>query len=417
MGMSTIRVLAAGAVVAGCLAPILSYAQTPERGVTVTERQRPDLDPLGVRAGGFLVMPKLKLDGVYDDNVFATDNNTVDDFIAVISPSLRATSDWNTHSLEFHGGADVARYMDQTDEDYIHYNLGTSGRLDIRRDTNVSAGVDFVSTTEDRGSPDDANGIEPTEYTLLTPRIGAFNRWNRVSLDVGAEAQIYDFDDVARAGGAIANNDDRDRTRYLLSMQGEYEIVPQYAAFLRVELNQVDYDSGVDDNGVNRDSDGYEVVAGTRVDLTGVLFGDVFAGYRSQSYDDPSLSTVDGISYGGALTWNVTELTTVKGSIARTVEESTLQGASGYLATAYTASVDHELLRNLLVGFRAGLTNNDYEGISREDDVYTVGAYGRYLMQRNLYLSLNYNYTNRDSSVSGADYEKNVIMLRVETQL
>jgi hypothetical protein len=37
-------------------------------------------------------------------------------------------------------------------------------------------------------------------------------------------------------------------------------------------------------------------------------------------------------------------------------------------------------------------------------------------MQRNLYLSLNYNYTNRDSSVSGADYEKNVIMLRVETQ-
>jgi hypothetical protein len=413
--MSTIRVLAAGAAAAGCLAAHLAYAQTPERGVTVTERQRPELDPLGIRAGGFLVMPKLKLDGVYDDNVFATDNNTVDDFIAVISPSLRATSDWNTHSLEFHGGADVARYMDQTDEDYIHYNLGTSGRLDIRRDTNVSAGVDFVSTTEDRGSPDDVNGTEPTEYTLLTPRIGGFNRWNRVSLDVGAEAQIYDFDDVSTSTG-ITNNDDRDRTRYLLRMQGEYEIVPQYAAFLRVELNQVDYDTGVDDNGVNRDSDGYEVVVGTRVDLTGILFGDVFAGYRSQNYDDPSLSTVDGISYGGALTWNVTELTTVKGAIARTVEESTLQGASGYLATAYTASVDHELLRNLLVGFRVGLTNNDYEGISREDDVYTAGAYGRYLMQRNLYLSLNYNYTNRDSSVSGADYEKNVIMLRVETQ-
>jgi len=107
----------------------------------------------------------------------------------------------------------------------------------------------------------------------------------------------------------------------------------------------------------------------------------------------------------------------VKGSIARTVEESTQSGASGYLSTAYAASVDHELLRNLLVGFRLGLTNNDYEGISREDDVYTAGAYARYLMQRNLYLSMNYNYTNRDSSVTGADYERNVIMLRVETQL
>jgi hypothetical protein len=414
--MSTIRVLAAGAAVAGCLAPVLSYAQTPERGVTVTERQRPDLDPLGIRAGGFLVMPKLKVDGAYDDNVFATDNNTIDDFLAIISPSLRVISDWNTHSLEFHGGADVGRYADQSDEDYLHYNLGTSGRLDIQRGTSLTAGVDYVATTEDRGSPDDVNGTEPTEYTILTPRVGGTHRWNRVSLDVGAKAQIYDYDDVAVAGGII-NNDDRDRTRYLLSMQGNYEIVPQYAAFVRVELNQVDYDSGVDDTGVNRDSDGYEVVAGTRIDLTGILFGDVFAGYRSQNYDDPALSTVEGISYGGALTWNVTELTTVKGSIARTVEESTLSGASGYLATAYTASVDHELLRNLLVGFRLGLTNNDYEGISREDDVYTAGAYGRYLMQRNLYLSLNYNYTNRDSNVSGADYERNVIMLRVETQL
>lgn len=416
MVSSTIRVFAAAAAVAGSLAAHLSYAQTPERGVTVTERQRPDLDPLGIRAGGFLVMPKLKVDGVYDDNVFATDNNTIDDFLAIISPSLRVISDWNTHSLEFHGGADVGRYADQTDEDYIHYNLGTSGRLDIQRGTSLTAGVDYVATTEDRGSPDDVNGTEPTEYTILTPRFGGTHRWNRVSLDVGAQAQIYDFDDVPSAGGII-NNDDRDRTRYLLTMQGNYEIVPQYAAFLRVALNQVDYDSAVDDAGVNRDSDGYEIVAGTRIDLTGILFGDVFAGYRSQSYDDPSLKKVEGISYGGALTWNVTNLTTIKGSIQRTVDETTQAGASGYLSTAYNASVDHELLRNLLIGLSAGLTNNDYEGISREDDVYRVGAYARYLMQRNLYLSLNYNYTNRDSSITGADYERNIIMLRVETQL
>src|SRR3546814_9631557 len=97
--------------------------------------------------------------------------------------------------------------------------------------------------------------------------------------------------------------------------------MPQYEAFLRATLGSVRYDDGVDDVGVNRDSDGYEIVGGTRIDFTGLLFGDVFVGYRSQDYDDPTLKAVDGITYGGALTWNVTELTTIKGSVVRTVEE------------------------------------------------------------------------------------------------
>ena len=38
-------------------------------------------DPLGIRAGGFLIYPSLSVSEVYDDNVFATDNNTDDDLI------------------------------------------------------------------------------------------------------------------------------------------------------------------------------------------------------------------------------------------------------------------------------------------------------------------------------------------------
>src|SRR5690606_39515818 len=101
----------------------------------------------------------------------------------------------------------------------------------------------------------------------------------------------------------------------------------------------------------------------------------------------------------------------------RTVEETTQQGASGYFSSVYGASVDHELLRNLLVGAKLSYTINDYEGITREDDEYRAGVYGRYLMHRNLYVSLSYDYRERDSNVAGADFDKNIFMVRLETQL
>ena len=392
-------------------------AQEPQRGETVTERPRPDLDPLGVRAGSFLVLPKLSLSEAYDDNIFSTENNTESDFITVISPEVAVQSDWNNHFLGFGAAADIGRYASNGDEDYEDFVLRGSGRLDILRDRYVSGGVTFRKTHEDRGSPDDVNGEEPTEFTVLTPTLGAFNRWNRFSLRGDLSMQRHDFDDARSSTGQIFNNDDRDRSRYVASVRGGYEIVPEYEAFVRVAWNTVKYSDDVDDNGIARDSDGYEAVVGTRIDLTGVTYGDIYAGWRSQSYEDDRLETSEGPSFGGALTWNVTGLTTVKGSLSRSVEETTLTGASSFFATDFKLSVDHEILRNLILGANAGYIFNDYEGITREDDIYRAGAYARYLMHRNLYLTARYNYEQRESNVVGADYDKNIFLLRLETQL
>ena len=47
-------------------------------------------EPLGIRAGSFLIYPTLSVSEAYDDNVFATDNDTEDDWITLISPRVRA---------------------------------------------------------------------------------------------------------------------------------------------------------------------------------------------------------------------------------------------------------------------------------------------------------------------------------------
>src|SRR4051812_21342077 len=43
-----------------------------ERGQTVTDRPRPELDPLGVHLGTFFLYPRLELDELFNDNIFAT---------------------------------------------------------------------------------------------------------------------------------------------------------------------------------------------------------------------------------------------------------------------------------------------------------------------------------------------------------
>ena len=58
-------------------APLLAGAQQqqsddPDPNITVVERPRPELDPLGIRAGSFFIFPSISLSGTYDSNVLAT---------------------------------------------------------------------------------------------------------------------------------------------------------------------------------------------------------------------------------------------------------------------------------------------------------------------------------------------------------
>lgn len=428
-----------GVAVALTVAPFAAEAQTPTlflfetlepiRGVTVTGRARPDLDPLGIRAAGFLFYPKLAVAEQYDDNVFSTETGEEDDFITIVSPSFQLRSNWRNHALNFFGTAAIGRYAQISDEDYEDYTIGADARVDIVRDSFVKAAISFSELHEDRGSPDDVAGVEPTEFNVLFPQLRVFHRFGRFNLNVDGTLRRFDFDDVACSppigapvlgpgclATGIINNDDRDRNQWEATVRLGYEIVPHYEAFIRGSYIVSGYDDAVDDNGLDRDSDGFEVVAGTAIEFTGVTFGNVFVGFRSQEPDDPTLSTIDGVTFGGQIIWNVTGLTTVKGFVKRTVEETTLVGSSGFFATRVGASVDHELLRNLLLGAEASFTNKDYDGIDRDDDDIRFGVYGKYLLNRNLYLSARYGYSERASDAAGADFDKNVFMLRLATQ-
>ena len=103
----------------------------PDPNVTVQERPRPDYDPLGIRAGSFLIYPSLTVSGQYDSNAFTTKDNEESDVALITSPQIEINSNWNRHALNFAVGATGAAKREYSENDYLDAFAEASGRLDV----------------------------------------------------------------------------------------------------------------------------------------------------------------------------------------------------------------------------------------------------------------------------------------------
>jgi uncharacterized protein (PEP-CTERM system associated) len=167
----------------------------------------------------------------------------------------------------------------------------------------------------------------------------------------------------------------------------------------------------------SRDSDGFEVAVGSELDITGLLFGEVFAGFTRQYFDSSDFDTQNGFSYGLGLTWNPTGLTTVGLNGRGGFLPTDTGNASTRLQSLVNVRVDHELLRNLILGGEVGYIRDDFSGIDRTDNRYEAGADVTYLINRNFSLSGGYSFTKRDSDDNAREFNRNLVTLRVTARL
>ncbi len=405
-------VVGAAVLLAGTSTTVI--AQELKRGASILDRPKPELDPLGVRAGGFLIFPKVEVGTTYDDNVFATEDDKEGDFIFQVLPTITAQSDFSRHQLRFSAGADVGRYADNTSENYIDYFVTGSGRFDITGESALLSNLSYRQLHEDRGDPDSpATASEPIEFSRTNAELAYQQRFNRVTGRIGIGAENEDYDDVASIAGRTLDQDDRDKWAYSAVGQVGYDLYPGYQPFLRFTYTRTEYDEGT----VKPNSDTYEAVVGTTLDLTNLLTGEIFVGYLSRSYDEEQFSNFNGLAYGLKLDYAVTQLTSISGNIERGVEEGFGIAPNPRDRTTFQIGVDHELLRNVVLSALAEYQMDDYQNTDQEEDYYVLQAGATYNINRNLYLRGTYSYTMRDSNQTGGDYDRNLFLLRVGAQL
>lgn len=383
----------------------------------------PDTAPTdaGIPLGGFLLYPDATVRGGYDDNLFAAPDDEEDDTLLLFSPTLGLESDWSRHRLAARTGARVARHHIFENEDYEDYWAEADGRYDVSEAVNLFGGAGWSRGHEERFSPDDVDGKEPTTFDNATAHLGGEAGLGPFSARLGGTVSKLDFDDVPTTNGRI-NNDDRDRRQHAVGVRGNVEVRPGTTLFLQAARDVRSYDASVDDLGVDRDSAGKRLAAGAEFEFRGGR-AEILAGRLDQNYEDSRLQDVDAFDIGARLRWWATPLTRLSASVDRTLEETTVfdpatgTPASSYLNTAYTVGFDRRLTPNLAADAYVSYGDSDYQGIDRRDEIVYAGLGMQYRMTRHLVLEADYDFRHRDSSVESADYFRNRVLLGIRAML
>lgn len=398
------------------LIPVSPFAQElPDDDVIgVRQQYQPDYEPLGIRSGAFNLNPSLEVSEEYDDNIFRDETGKKSDFITAVKPGLNVRSDWNLHEVQFTARGDLGYYADNSNEDYRDYALSASGRYDITYETALRALAQYERFHEDRGSPDDVNGDEPTTFDRWTTSLGFARTLGRLKLFINGQYQDYTFDDTT-AAGVVIDNSNRNRSQTRIDTRLAYELVPNYDVFVSAAWDVRDYDRTVV---VDRNSEGYELRAGTALNITGKVKGEIYAGQIATDYSS-DFEDIKTINYGGSLLWNLTGLTSVYANVDRSVIETVSGDSTGYVLTASRVGVDHALRRNVMLGGFVGHDQNDYIGTApgafeREDEAIRTGLRLEYKPVRGAAIETRYDYVDRESNVALSDFTDNRLMLTLK---
>jgi hypothetical protein len=364
----------------------------------------------GVRVGSFLLKPVVDLAWEHNDNIFYLPNLEISDNIFHVRPYFTLDSDWSRHALNLQAYADFARYQDFDSQDFNDWLVQLDGRFDFKRGSAFNYKADYMHLHEDRSNSTAARGVEPTIVKFKGFDVSYYHTFNRLKASVGYRPQDIDYDNSFTLTGDIVDNQDRDRSQDVLTARLDYSYSELSQIFVAYNGNKRDYDQKFDNGGYERSSDGYNIRLGAAWEMSGLLNGDLYLQYQKQNYDDPRLPDIDGFGIGADLEWTPNDRTSVSFNFANTVQESVLDGVSGYNSKLYSARLQYELRRNLLGNARISYTNNDYENNSATEDLsntkVTRANIGlSYLFNRYFSLNAGYLYQKQTADRSSPDFE------------
>ena len=360
-------------IVGVCALPLLAEAQpvprgTTERGQTVATRPRADFDPLGVRLGAFRATAAAELGLGYDDNIFGTRSGTVADGFGSWLAEAGLQSEWSRHAVGASARIEERRYLDEGKQDWTDYSLSAFGRYDIDAVSSVELRVARVQEHLDTASVDvqEAGLNRPVPYAYNEVQASGQTRFNRLGVLVVGNWRSYAFEDVdlgpALTPGALP--------------------------------------------------------PGEVYDFDGVWAARIALGWRERDYEGSGLRNLSGPAFEGEVIWQPTLLTTVTFAARRSIEESIRGDAVAYTRTLGRVRVDHEYLRNVILGAEIGASLSEYQDPDQEATDGFVGLSARWLINRNLALVGSWQHIRRLNATAGLDeYDRNLFQLRLRIAL
>ena len=360
-------------------------------GVASRLRQQPDSG--SVRLGSFIIRPEVVTAFGYDDNPRGT-SPARGSPVARNSGTVQAASDWSRHGLNAAAAVEDVRYLDQPRQSFTNWSVSAAGSYEIGRDAVRLSGAaqQLSETAQDLDVPQLNQALA---YRVYTVRLGYQATFNRLSVEPALEVFRYAYQNGAALGTTYLQNY-RDRDVVAPSVTARYELSPGrnlVAALRGATANYANRPTGA----VERNFSDVAVLVGLDYEATNLWRYRILVGYQRRDFNDRQVRSIQAPVVEGEVIYTPTRLTRVSGALSRRIQDSADETTVAVTETALRLSVDHEYRRDIFLRGSTGLLVGEYGQTRGTQTLVTAGVGATVLVNRNVALSLTYDFASRQS--------------------
>jgi hypothetical protein len=373
----------------------------------VSERDRKFALPDGVRVGNYTLSPWVEEAIVFDDNIYGTATDKQADWRSEFSTAVSAKSQLPRHVLDFNVGAKLVSYLEHSDQDYANADASVRGALHIDHANTLGVSVSTALDHEERSAiTAPLAAAEPVTVYSHRATIGLTHDVGRLygTLSVGAEYQ--DYDDVKTIDGSHLDQDTRDQLVLNGQLRAGYRISPGYEIVGKSRVIRTTNDG---DAGTDRDVTGYEALAGVSWETNPLIKWELLGGVGWRDYDRADLDTLRTELFEGHMRWLPTQRLSLYATAKYTIDDSIGAQDNGRILHQGTVRGEYEIFHDLVATAGAGISEIDFIGEDRKDLVFEANAGLEHFYSKNVLLTVDYSYQNRDSNNDNFDLNRNVV--------
>lgn len=372
-----------------------------ERYTAVTDRQQPGYEAPGIPLGSWRLSPSVTTQAIADDNIFAQESSRASDEILRIKPEATLQTNWDGNSVALHALGTIDRYARHSSENIEDLDLGATGTFDLGSTTQLRTGLRYLDKHQSRQSQDvSAQTIRPIRYTTAAAAAAIRQDLGRLRLSGDLTYAHRNYHDGILPDGSVYEQDTSDSDSYRIGVRADYALSPAIGVFARAVGDWRNFRLGTAQT-PKRDSRGYQILTGVTFEPAALIRGSIGIGYVSQHFLNPFYTDLSGAAINAKIEYFPTQLTTITVRADRQVLDSGIPGSGGYLSTDTTISIDHELLRSLILSASAGYQHNKFNNLDRRDDRITATARATWRLNR--MMAIEARYDRLDQSSHGLD--------------
>lgn len=389
--------------------PAEQRAAAGQRGgpVGVLQRQRPELDPVGIQVGEQHFLPSISVSSAYDSNIFATETAPSADAVSHLRPVLDVDNGTKLISYHFNLYGDFVSYLGHSGLDNANY--GTA--LDIIGDLDPTLRIESRSTIT-HTHQDPAGFVLPVPNAAVShlpvsqsyqQELSATRDIGRWGLQLAGGYARAEYEDIT-IGGVTLLQSQLNSNIVHLAPSVSYAVTPLVRGIV-----QGRYAHEIDAEG-SLNSSTYEVTVGSDFELRRLLRGTVYVGYTEHLFDQSQFGGNSGVTYGLSLAWYPSERMTVSATGRQDFVSTIISGAGNTpsAANVMTAQlqVDYDLSEQFVLSGIASYESDTFQSTSRRDVIPSASVNLLYFINRNWVATAQGRVIKRDSTLAGFSYER-----------